>query len=115
MVETKTLALTDPTEPAICERARGDRYIMPSVDIYETDEEWPTMTSRAVTTRQAPMAKLQLEIPSEGVEDVLVAPADCDQSEVVAPRNHLKDRFPGDAEDVSVGDSVFPEGHYATA
>jgi len=69
------------------------------------------MTSRAVITRQAAMAKSRLEIPSEEVEDV-VAPADCDQSEVVAPRNHLEDRFSGDAEDVFAGDSVFPEGHY---
>ena len=39
MVETKTLALTDPTKPAISDRTRGDTYFAPRVDIYETEKE----------------------------------------------------------------------------
>ena len=39
MVETKTLGLTDPTEPAISKRTRGDTYFTPPVDTYETDKE----------------------------------------------------------------------------
>jgi Protein of unknown function (DUF2934) len=65
MVETETLALTEPTAPAISERARGDLYFTPPVDICETDEEWPTMTSRAVTTLPAalPEGSANLQSP----------------------------------------------------
>lgn len=33
----------------------------------------------------------------------------------VLVREHLEDRFAGAAEDVAVGDSVFPEGYYETS
>jgi len=64
MVETKHWPSTDPAEPAISERAHGDLCFTPPVDIYDTDEEWPTMTSRAVTTLPAALPETSANLLS---------------------------------------------------
>jgi len=89
MVETRTQALTDPTEPAIPVRVRSASYFTPPIDIYETDDR--------------DMA--QLNSGTEELRRHLYADIDSKQSVKPSPNGQLLPRTPSDSGPTSNGRS----------